>query len=226
MTRINQELKNEVARSGPLLISKGLTPGRDFGDTSLRDRESGLIYILPRPSPRQPICDWSQVTADDVAVINLGGEIVGNPNVLPTVEAPMHLRIYQARPEVNGIVHSHGEWSSIFAALRQSIPAVTLDALETIGVEEIRCADYARIATKELGDNVVEALGERSKAALMANHGAVCIGTSLDEAFLVAYLLEKVSMQVAFGRLLGQPVAITWKDFGDAPTYEEMVPQA
>jgi L-fuculose-phosphate aldolase len=224
--KINQELKNEVARSGPLLLAKGLTPGRDFGDTSLRDRESGLIYILPRPSPRQPIVDWSRVTADDVAVINIDGEIVGDPEVLPTVEAPMHLSIYQRRPEINGIVHSHGEWSSIFAALRQSVPAVTLDALETICAEEVRCAAYARIATQELGDNVVAALGKRSKAALMANHGAVCIGTSLDEAFLVATLLEKVSMQVAFGKLIGEPVAITWKDFGDAPTYEDMVPQS
>jgi len=223
--KINPELKMEVAQSGPLLIEKGLSPGRDFGDTSLRDRETGLIYILPRPSPRQPICDWNQVTVDDVAIININGEIVGDPDVLPTIETPMHLRIYQARPEVNGIVHSHGEWSSIFAALRLSIPAVTLDALETIGVEEIRCAAYARIATKELGDNVVEALGTKSKAALMANHGAVCIGTSLNEAFLVAYLLEKLSMQVAFGKILGHPIPITWKDFGDAPTYEDMVPQ-
>lgn len=225
MIKINQELKNEVARSGPLLIEKGLTPGRDFGDTSLRDPQTGLIYILPRPSPRQPICDWSQVTADDVAVINMNGEIVGDSNVLPTIETPMHLRIYEARPEVNGIVHSHGEWSSIFAALRQNIPAVTLDALETICTEEIRCSAYAQIATKELGDSVVEALGKKSKAALMANHGAVCIGTSLNEAFLVAYLLEKLSMQVAFGNILGKPIPITWKDFGDAPTYEEMVPQ-
>jgi len=223
--KINPELKMKVAQSGPLLIEKGLSPGRDFGDTSLRDRETGLIYILPRPSPRQPICDWNQVTVDDVAIININEEIVDDPDVLPTIETPMHLRIYQARPEVNGIVHSHGEWSSIFAALRLSIPAVTLDALETIGVEEIRCAAYARIATKELGDNVVEALGTKSKAALMANHGAVCIGTSLNEAFLVAYLLEKLSMQVAFGKILGHPIPITWKDFGDAPTYEDMVPQ-
>lgn len=225
MININQDLKDEVALSGPLLIKQGLSPGRDFGDTSLRDPQTGLIYILPRPSPRQPICDWSQVTADDVAVINLNGEIVGDPNVLPTIEAPMHLRIYHARPEVNGIVHSHGEWSSIFAALRQNIPAVTLDALETIGAEEVRCSAYARIASEELGNSVVEALGIKSKAALMANHGAVCIGTSLNEAFLVAYLLEKLSMQVAFGRILGNPIPITWEDFGDAPTYEDMVPQ-
>jgi len=224
MIKINQALKDEVARSAPLLIEKRLSPGRDFGDTSFRDRESGLIYILPRPSPQQPICDWSQVSAEDVAVINMNGEIVGDPRVLPTVEAPMHLRIYQARPEIHAIVHSHGEWSSIFAGVRQSIPAVTLDALETIGVDEIRCAAYALIGSKELGDSVVEALGKKSKAALMANHGAVCVGTNMDEAFLVATLLEKLSMQVVFGKILGQPYKITWEDFGDAPTYEEMVP--
>lgn len=226
MITIHQELKEEVARSGALLIEKGLSPGRDFGDTSLRDPKTGLVYILPKPTPRQPICDWGKVTAADVAVISMDGEIVGDPNVLPTIETPMHLRIYRARPEINGIVHSHGEWSSIFACVRQNLPAVTLDALETIGVEEIRCAAYAQIASEELGASVVEALGERSKAALMANHGAVCIGVSLDEAFLVATLLEKLSMQVVLGKILGEPVGITWKDFGDAPTYEDMVPQA
>lgn len=225
MVTINQALKEEVARSGPLLIEKGLSPGRDFGDTSLRDPKTGLIYILPKPSPRQPICDWSKVTAEDVAVITLDGENVGNSDVLPTIEMPMHVRIYKARPEINGIVHSHGEWSSIFAGVRQNIPAVTLDALETIGEEEIRCAVYAQIASEELGASVVDALGTRSKAALMANHGAVCIGVSLDEAFLVATLLEKLSLQVVMGKMIGQPVGITWKDFGDAPTYEEMVPQ-
>jgi L-fuculose-phosphate aldolase len=223
--QISQELKDEIARSGPMLISRGLSPGRDFGDTSLRDPRTGLVYILPRPSPRQPICDWNQVTSDDVAIINIDGEIVGDPDILPTVEAPMHLRIYQARADVHAIVHSHGEWSSIFAGVRQNIPAVTLDALETIGVEEILCAAYARIGTSELGNNVVQALGKKAKAALMANHGAICVGTSLDEAFLVAHLLEKVSMQVVFGRILGNPVPITWEDFGDSPTYEDMVPR-
>jgi L-fuculose-phosphate aldolase len=224
MTIINQELKAQVARSAQWLLDKGLSPGRDFGDTSLLDRSSGLIYILPRPSPHQPICDWSKVGPDDVAVIDLQGENVGDPRIQPTVEAPMHLRIYHARPDVGAIVHSHGEWSSVFAGARQSIPAVTLDALETIGVDEIACADYALIASEALGDAVVSALGEKSKAALMANHGAVCVGGDLDEAFLVATLLEKLSMQVVFAKIVGTPVKITWEDFGNAPTYEEMVP--
>lgn len=49
MTGSNQNLKEEAARSGSLLIEKGLTPGRDFEDTSLRDSISGFIYILPCP---------------------------------------------------------------------------------------------------------------------------------------------------------------------------------
>lgn len=207
------------------MIEKGLSPGCDFGDTSLKDKNTGLIYILPRPSIRQPICDWNQVGPDDVAVINMQGENVGDQNVPPTVEAPMHLRIYQERPDVYGIVHSHGDWSSAFAGVRENIPAVTLDALETIGVEEIKCAAYALIGSEELGDTVVKALGKKSIAALMANHGAVCVGYSLDDALLVAYLLEKLGMQVIFGKIIGRPVPITWEDFGDAPTYEEMVPQ-
>jgi L-fuculose-phosphate aldolase len=223
MTYINQAYKEEVARSGSLLIEKGLTPGRDFGDTSLRDKETGLIYILPRPSQRQPIFEWSDITVDDVAVININGEMVGDPNIYPTVEAPMHLQIYRARPEINGIVHSHGEWSSIFSGVRQNIPSITLDALETIGVEEIKCANYARPASDELGNYIVDALGLKSKAALMANHGAVCIGISLSEAFLVASLLEKLSKQVVFGNIIGHPIPITWKDFGDAPLYEGMI---
>lgn len=223
MIVINQKLKNEVARSGSLLLEKGLSPGRDFGDTSLRDQESGLIYILPRPSKRQPIIDWSHITADDVAVINIDGKIVGDLDVYPTVEVPMHLQIYKARPEINGIVHSHGEWSSIFSGVRQNIPSITLDALETIGVEEVKCASYARPASNELGAYIIDALGSKSKAALMANHGAVCIGTSLDEAFLVADLLEKLSKQVVFGHIIGKPIKITWEDFGDAPLYEGMV---
>lgn len=156
-------------------------------------------------------------------MINIDGDVVGDPNIYPTVEAPMHLQIYRARPEINGIVHSHGEWSSIFSGMRHSIPSITLDALETIGVEEIRCAKYARPASVELGEYIIDALGSKSKAALMANHGAVCIGTTLNEAFLVASLLEKLSKQVVFANILGKPVPITWKDFGDAPIYESMI---
>lgn len=222
---IRQDLKDEVARSALTLVRKGLSPGRDFGDTSLRDSATGLIYLLPRPTARQPIADWTKVSVDDVAVITLSGEVLGDPEVLPTIEWPMHTRIYRARADVNAVIHTHGEWSSVFAAARKDVPTVTLDALETIGVEVVRCAAYAEIASEELGDAIVDALGERSKAALMANHGGVAVGATMEEAFLVADLVEKLCKQVIFATILGRVVPITWHDFGNAPTYEQMVPQ-
>jgi len=224
MVEISEKLKIEVAQSAPKLIEKALSPGRDFGDTSLRDPKTGLIYILPRPTPRQPICDWTMVTARDVSVITSSGEVVGDGAIPPTVEAPMHLRIYQARPDANAIIHTHGEWSSVFAAARKDVPSVTLDALETIGDEHVRCAPYAEIGSEELGESVVSALGQKCKAALLANHGGVAIGATMDEAFLVADLVEKLCKQVIFATVLGSVVPITWDDFGGAPTYEEMVP--
>lgn len=220
---MNPELIRQVARSGPALLEKQLSPGRDFGDASARDPESGLIYILPRPTPRQPIVSWADVTDADVSVITLAGEVVGDPEVPPTVEMPMHLRVYQARPEVNAVLHTHGEWSSVFAAARMDVPTVTLDALETIGVEIIKCAPYAKIASQELGDVVVAALGSQAKAALLANHGGICVGETMAEAFLVAELLEKVCKQVILATVLGRVVPVTWHDFGDAPMYEQMV---
>jgi L-fuculose-phosphate aldolase len=225
MVQLNDALKREVAASAPRLVATGLSPGRDFGDTSLRDPETGLIYILPRPTPRQPIVDWTKVTDEDVAVITSTGEIVGDPRMLPTVETPMHLRIYEARPDAYAIIHTHGEWSSVFAAARRDVPTVTLDALETIGDEQVRCAAYAEIASDELGDAVVAALGQKCKSALLANHGGVSIGASMEEAFLVAHLVEKLCKQVIFATVLGSVVPITWHDFGGAPTYEQMVPR-
>lgn len=87
----------------------------------------------------------------------------------------------------------------------------------------MRCAAYAEIASDALGDEVVKALGASSKAALLANHGGVAIGSDLNEAFLVAHLLEKLCKQVVLAKLLGGAIPITWSDFGGAPTYEAMV---
>lgn len=106
-----------VARSASRLVTEGLSPGRDFGDLSVRDAATGLISILPRPTARTPIPDWTSVSPDDVAVIDSRGSVISDTGALPTIEWPMHLRIYAARPETGAVIHTHGEWSSILQLL-------------------------------------------------------------------------------------------------------------
>ena len=224
MATIKAALLKEVAASARTFWEKKLTPGLDSGDTSLRDPKTGLIYILPQPSERQPIRGWNTITSADVAVIDQQGNVVGPPENLPTIEAPMHLRIYEARPDVNAIVHSHGVWSQIFATVRQNIPCLTIDAYHFL-MGEVKCAEFGRVASEALAQNIVEALGNDRKAALMAGHGAACVGADFYEAFLVAEVLETTAKQALFAKLIGKIVPVTLGDILPEDMIKAMDPE-
>ena len=95
------------------LVDSGLSTSLDSGDLSYRDPKSGLIYIDPRPSEDLEIKNWKVITNKDIVVIDIDGNIL-NPeaNRFPTVEWPMHLAIYKARPDINAIV-LHALYSSV-----------------------------------------------------------------------------------------------------------------
>ena len=224
MVRIKQSLVKEVAKSAITFYEQRLTPGLDSGDTSLRDPDTGLVYILPEPSERQPIRGWNTITAADVAVIDLDGKIVGPPDNKPTIEAPMHLAIYRARSDINAIVHSHGPWSQIFATVRQNIPCVTIDAYHFLG-GEVECAEFGRVASETLAKNIVKALGDTKKAAIMAGHGAACCGADYYEAFLTAHVLEITAKQAIFAKLIGTIIPTTLGDLLPEDMVKNMDPE-
>ncbi|NJD02913.1 MAG: class II aldolase/adducin family protein [Ruminiclostridium sp.] len=199
---VKQQLKEEVARSARLFWEKGLSPGNDSGDTSLRDAETGYIYICPRPNSKLKIPNWGVTKAEDIVVINRSGDIMEDTDILPTVEAPMHLHIYRSRPEINAIVHSHAVWSSAFAAAGKNMPSV-LDEQYYVFGGEVVCAEYGAVGSEKLAENIVFALGADRMAALMRNHGAVCIGKDLEEAFIVSDFLEKCAQSILFASLIG-----------------------
>jgi L-ribulose-5-phosphate 4-epimerase len=221
---VKQNLIEEVARSAKRFWELKLTPGSDSGDTSLIDREEGLVYFLPQPSTKQPIKNWSYVGADDIAVTDLDGGVVGNTENFPTVEAPMHFAIYKARPDINAIVHSHGDWSQIFAGVRKDIPSFVMDTYHYCG-GDIKCAEFGRVATDELAVNIVKALGPYGKAALMAGHGAACCGKDMDEAFFVAEMVERSAKQAIFAQLIGPLVPFTITDMIDIETIRAVGPE-
>jgi len=203
---IKEHLRKEVAESAVLLWEKGLSTGRDAGDTSLRDPETNLIYICPRPTEKLEILNWGNTKSEDIVIINFDNEVINGPDLLPSQESPMHIAIYKARPEINAIVHSHPVWSTVFSITGKNISLVDAEMDEFLGGEVI-CAEYAEVATEELGNNVVKALGKNKFAALMRNHGAVCIGKNFEEAFNSSNFLEKSAQTVLFGNLLGGIIA-------------------
>lgn len=219
---IKQALVAEVALSAKTFWDLRLTSGLDAGDTSLRDAETGNIYILPRPHPDRPFANWSEIGEDDVVIVGPDGRVLLDTGMQPTVELQTHLSVYDARPDVNAIVHSHGEWSQIFSVMRWDIPTYTSETYLVAGLGPIRCAPSGGVATDEVARQAVAALGSRSKAALLPSHGAVCLGATFEEAFHVARMVERAARQATFIRLFGGAPQMTLQDLMSPESYQKM----
>lgn len=215
---IKDALRAKLAESAVEFAAKELTWGRDAGDTSLLDRETGHVYILPMPSQELPIPNWSVIGRDDVAVVDLEGTNVGDAAVKPTVELLTHLRVYEHRPDVGAIVHSHGKWTRVFAALRRPMPALMMDQFKYTGASPIKCARLGPAGSESVAMSAVECLGDHGKVVLLAAHGAVCLGADMAEAMSVAEIAEDMARLAIFATALGEPPEVSLADYIDEDT--------
>lgn len=212
--KIKNEMKVEAAKLAHLFWEKGLTTGNDGGDLSLRDPETGYIYICPRATDRLIMPNWGYTSPQDIVVVDIEGNVLEDTWMLPTVEASMHYEIYKARPEVNAIVHSHPVWSSVFAAAGENIPPCLIEAAFIGG--EVVCAEYGKVGSKLLADNIRIALGEKHKAALLRNHGTVCVGKTAREAFTVSDYVEKIAKVACLTKAMGStPIELNVDEIKD-----------
>mgnify|MGYP004443534231 FL=1 len=188
-----QEIVMEGVRS---LVEKHLTNG-SWGNISAR---ANADYIAITPSGTM----YNAMDASMVVLSDMEGKVLEGG--IPSSELPMHLSIYKAYPEVQAIVHTHSPHSSALAALRINLPPIMDDQVSILG-GEVRCAKYAMSGSEKLGEHTVEALKDRN-ACLWANHGAVCVGRSMDEAFMCAEILEKTAQIYLLAKPLGEPIEV------------------
>jgi len=191
--------KKLIVDSGLRLLRSDLTV-ETWGNISCRDPETRLVYLTPSAMRYDVICE------DDIVVVKSDGTVLESRRK-PTIEMEMHLGIYRARPDINAVVHTHPIYSQVFAVLREDIPPVIDEAAQIMG-GAVRCAAYALPGSPELAKNCVEALGEKGRACLLANHGAVCAGVDMDNAFRVAAVLEMTAHIYQLARIIGKPTVL------------------
>lgn len=195
---IEQEhLKKEIIKYGNLLITKGLVTGTG-GNISVRVSKD-LMMVTPSGMA------YDQLVPDDLVILDLTGNIVEGKRK-PSIEVNMHRAILKARPDVNAVIHTHSVYATAIAVTRQDFPPV-IDAMAIVFGGGVKTADYARVGTWELAENVVEALGNKP-AVLLANHGAVGIGKSLAGALDVCELLEASAKSYIYASIIGKPVVL------------------
>ncbi len=178
--------------------ASGLNQGTS-GNISVRYGDRMLI--TPSAIP------YAEMTPDMIVSMSISGDASQweGPKK-PSVEWPFHRDILRARPEIGAVVHTHSTFATILAITRKPIPACHY-MIAAFGGHDVRVCDYARYGSAELSENVIRALEGRS-ACLMANHGMVATGASLDKAMWAAVELETIARQYYHSLLIGGPVIL------------------
>ncbi len=187
------EQKQAVADCMNRLYRQGLTT-TSGGNISLRVSED-LILLTPSAT------DKGNMTADQIAEIGMDGTN-HTPQLKPSGETSMHLEIYKRRPDVQAIVHAHPPMASVFAVVDKPLN-VRLIAESYAIIGEPAVAPYALTGTQELADAVAGSLTGNTACVLMKNHGALCVGGSLLEAFDRMEVLENAAKINLFAAQLG-----------------------
>lgn len=188
-------LREGVAAAARRLADEGLLIGT-AGNVSAR---SGDLVAVTATGVVLGDC-----RADDVTVVSTDGAVVEGA-LAPTSEVGLHLGVY-ADSDAAAVVHTHAPWSTAVACVLDELPVLHYQQLLLGGA--VRVAPYATFGSAELAGAVRDALVDR-KAALMANHGSVAVGGSLDQAVENALLLEWLAQLHHRASTLGTPRPLT-----------------
>ncbi|MHB8105804.1 MAG: class II aldolase/adducin family protein, partial [Dehalococcoidales bacterium] len=164
-----REARKTVLEAALKMSAKGLVIGTS-GNISLRLPPQGERQLMAiTPTSRH----YDTLRTNDIPIIDFDGQNVDG-NLAPSIETPLHISIYQARKNINAIIHTHSVFASAVAVSGFDIPVILEEQAALLG-GEIKLARYTLSGTAEQLTNVLSALGDKN-AVLMANHGAVGIG--------------------------------------------------
>jgi L-fuculose-phosphate aldolase len=180
MVADTQALRRQIVDTALGMNAAGINRGKS-GNVSARI-DVGFL-ITPSGLP------YADTTPDDIVAVDEHGVASGTRK--PSSEWRFHRDIYRARREAAAIVHAHSPFATTLACLDRGIPAFHY-MIAVAGGDDVRCAPYATFGTQELSDAALSALDER-KACLLAHHGMIAIGESLDNALALAVEVETLA---------------------------------
>lgn len=169
------------------------------GNVSGRDPETGLVVIKPSG------VSFEELRPEHMVVVDMDCRVVEG-NLKPSTDTDTHLYVYQHRPDVFGMVHTHSPYASSFAVLGQSIPACLTSSAMLGGV--VPLGGYAPVGGSEIGQEIISKIG-RAYAIVMQNHGVFTIGSSPQEATKMAIEVEEIAKITHLAMLRGQAIQLS-----------------
>ncbi|NVM27525.1 MAG: class II aldolase/adducin family protein [Candidatus Helarchaeota archaeon] len=191
-----KKLLLEVSRQ---MQKEGLVVGPG-GNTSIKD-EKGVMWISPSGIP------FMEMTIDDFVPLDVATGKLIDSRLMPSSEVPLHLLIYQARPDVNCIIHAHPPYVISLSAVDIQIEPLFPDFVVYLG-DFVPQIPYVTPCTEEMGQLVAQHI-KKTPSCVLNNHGAVTVGTSIKEAYTRMQVLEAGAQILFQAKLLGKPRVLT-----------------
>lgn len=180
-----QELKQAIVSSAQELTHKGFLMATG-GNISIHSADSEFFAVTPSNF------DYLKMKPNDVCILDMDlNQIEGS--LQPSVEAAMHCAIYQARPDVHAIVHTHQVYASALTLIKAPIPALFDEQVRFLG-RSVEIIPYAPSGTGMLSNTVAKHVRGHNNAFLMQNHGALLFGHDMERAIHNVEILEKCSL--------------------------------
>lgn len=173
------------------------------GNLSVFNREDNVMAITPSG------VRYESMKVEDIVIVSSTGDVIeGHHN--PSSEMEMHLEVYEQLEEVNALVHTHSPFATAFAVVNKVIPLILIEMVPFLN-GEIHVASYETPGTRELGRSICKVL-QNAPAALMQNHGAVTVGSSLQEAYIRSEYVEDAAKIYHHALQIGEPNVLTIED--------------
>ncbi len=201
--RKEEEYCLDVVKVAKAIYNKGLVEKWE-GNVSIRYDEKEEFFITPS------LNDYENLIKDDIVHMSFNGEILNNDKI-PSSETEMHSMIYKTRNKVQCIIHTHSEYATILSIVHMKIPIIMEEQVILLG-GSINVSKFETAHTKKIGKAAIETLGIKN-AALLANHGVIVCGKTVEHTLKYAELVEKLA-KIYWGALqIGDPYILPIKDY-------------
>ena len=195
------EIRESIVRYSRLMYDEHLVSATS-GNISMRLPDRADSFAITPSSE-----SYLTMTEDRIVIMTIDGEILQCPkDAKPSSEWRLHAELYRAKPEVKAIVHTHSPYATSFAVIRERIPLILIEMQPWLG-GDVPLAEYAPTGSLQLGLNAARDIGERG-GCLLANHGVVAVGDTLDLAYVRATYIEDAAKIYHMARCVGKPVEI------------------
>jgi L-ribulose-5-phosphate 4-epimerase len=193
------QIRKEVVQGAKKIFSKGLVDVGE-GNVSVRNGKKEELFITPSFN------QYDTLKNDEIVYLDFEGNLL-SAGKLPSTEAKMHIAIYKSRPKVQAVIHTHSPFATMLSIVGKGIPIIMEEMYAFLG-GSVDISEYGEAHTKEIGEVALKALGIKN-AALLANHGVIVCGKSLDHAIKFAELVEKLAKMYWGALQIGKPNLIS-----------------